>query len=334
MKSNNLGIYRCPITIQELEISVLEEIDGGIVSANLSNQNSDYFEIRNGVPDFTWPKELSSIEQETRNEYEEIATIYDSIADFPFKTFNENEEVVRNQMIDKLNINPGDKVLEVGCGSGRGSEIIAERLKGNGLLVLQDLSSSFLNEAIKKLKNSEVNIEFSLASACYLPFPDNFFDAAHHFGGLNVFGDIKRALAELARVVKPGGKILVGDESIAPWLRNTDFGKIVMNANPLYAHEIDMELLPTNAENVKLEWILKGSFYTIEFTVSESLEPVANFDIPIPGKRGGTFNKRYFGVLEGIDPHIKAKLYSEAQLLNLSVVDYLELLLKQNKNVE
>ena len=167
-----------------------------------------------------------------------------------------------------------------------------------------------------------------------MPFPDNFFDAAHHFGGLNVFGDIKRALAELARVVKPGGKILVGDESIAPWLRNTDFGKIVMNANPMYSHQIDMELLPTNAANVKLEWIMKGSFYTIEFTVSESLEPVANFDIPIPGKRGGTFNKRYFGVLEGIDPHIKAKLYSEAQLLNLSVVDYLELLLKQNKNVE
>lgn len=329
MKIKNVDIYRCPFTLQKLELTKVYEENEDVHSGVFKNLHEDTFEIKNGVPDFTWPKDLAQIEIDTRNEYETIASIYDSIADFPFKTFNENEVDIRTKMIDKLNIKQGDKVIEVGCGSGRGSQIIAERLNGKGLLVLQDLSPAFLSEAIKKFKNVELDVEYSVASACYLPFPDNYFDAAHHFGGLNVFGDIKRALLELARVVKPGGKVLVGDESIAPWLRNTDFGKIVMNANAMYSHHIDMALLPTCAENVKLEWIMKGSFYTIEFTVSELMEPIANFDVPIPGKRGGTFNKRYYGVLEGIDPLLKDKISNEAMRLNISVVDYIESVLKK-----
>lgn len=59
-------------------------------------------------------------------------------------------------------------------------------------------------------------MEFSVGNASYLPFPDGFFDAAYHFGGLNLFTDKKRALAEMTRVVKRGGKVVAADEGLAP----------------------------------------------------------------------------------------------------------------------
>ena len=60
-------------------------------------------------------------------------------------------------------------------------------------------------------------------------------DRTFHFGGINTFGDIKRAFSEMVRVTKPNGRIVVGDENMPVWLRNTEFGKI-MNSNPHYKY--------------------------------------------------------------------------------------------------
>src|SRR5690606_10444335 len=103
------------------------------------------------------------------------------------------------------------------------------------------LSPSFLNRAVERLAPYKNIIELSIANASYLPFPDDYFDAAHHFGGLSTFADVKRCLKELARVVKPGGKVVVGDESMGLWLRDTEFGKIMRNSNPLFNYHIPYE---------------------------------------------------------------------------------------------
>ena len=79
--------------------------------------------------------------------------------------------------------------------------------------------------AKNKLKEKDCKISYSLGDASILPFKNNVFDAVYSFGGLGEFDDIKKSLKEMVRVCKSGGKIVVGDESMPVWLRDTYFAK-------------------------------------------------------------------------------------------------------------
>ncbi len=229
--------------------------------------------------------------------------IMKSLLSIPFQTFCEKEEVVRENMTDKLKLLSNSRVLEIGGGDGRGAQYIVKRIP-KGKLYFQELSPSFMLKAFDRLVGHKDNIEFSIANASYLSFPDNYFDSALHFGGINTFSEIKRCLHELVRVVKPGGKVVVGDEGIGPWLRDTEFGKIMINSNPLIGYTVPIELIPVESREVKIEWIMMGAFFVIEFVVGEG-EPKANYHIPIPSERGGDHWSRYYGNLEGITDETK-----------------------------
>lgn len=96
-------------------------------------------------------------------------------------------------------------------------------------------------------------VDFFTGNAITLPFQDGFFDAAFHFGGINLFGDRSKAVAEMARVVKKGGRVVFGDEGLAPWLRKTEYGKILMNSSALYAYETPFDAMPVSAREVSLQ---------------------------------------------------------------------------------
>jgi ubiquinone/menaquinone biosynthesis C-methylase UbiE len=331
MNVKEINNYRCPACLGHLSLVVKEKIDSNIVSGKLSCPDGHTFDLESGYPDFTWPKNLAKVDEETKAIYEKLAEEYDKFASIPFQTFNSDERIVRRDMIDRLNIQPDSTVLEIGGGDGRGAEHIVERLGKNGKLYFQELSPSFMKKAIKRLENHGDKIEFSTANASYLSFPDNYFDAAHHFGGINTFSEVKRCLSELTRVVKPGGKIVLGDEGLGPWLRETEFGKIMINSNPLIGYKIPLNDIPVNTRSVKIEWIMMGAFFLIEFSVGEGA-PVANYHIPIPSERGGTHWTRYYGTLEGISNDSK-KLAQEARIKSgLSMHDWLDMVVKNAAN--
>lgn len=114
----------------------------------------------------------------------------------------------------------------------------------------------------------------------------------------------------MVRVTKVGGRIGVGDESMPPWLRETTFAKILATTNPQFMAEIPLKDVPIDARSVRLRWIIGGVFYFLDFTVGEG-EPTAEFDLEIPGPRGGTLRTRYEGQLEGVTPEAK-KLVQQA----------------------
>jgi hypothetical protein len=93
------------------------------------------------------------------------------------------------------------------------------------------------------------------------------------------------------RVVRVGGKVVVGDEGIAPWLKRERYGRVLVNANPLYANSPPLDALPETASEVRLQWILGAAFYVIDFRVGAE-EPFVDVDLPIPGK-GDTLRSRY-----------------------------------------
>jgi len=315
MKREYLRVFVCPETGTPLTLkTVEEERDGEIVRAVLVSANGNEYGINDGIPDFTYPHELSPQDSYARSFYDGRAEAYDNNLHLTFRTHGEDELAVRNKFVDALELKPASRVLEVSCGTGRDSEIIAERLRADGQLWLQDIAAGMLDRCRQRLSNVSVPVSYCLSNACYLPYPDRYFDAVYSFGGLGEFSDIKRSLAEMVRVSKVGAKIVVGDESMPPWLRETEFARILITTNRQFLARVPLEEIPIEAREVCLRWVIGGVFYLIDFRVGEG-EPKGDFDFEIPGPRGGTYRTRYLGQLEGVTPETKrlAELAREKQ---------------------
>lgn len=319
----NKFIYVCPASGGKLNLNSEVEKNDVIEQGYFQSDFGFKYTITNGVPDFTFPKILGAIQNQQYDYYENNAESYDDIQSLTFDIHKEDESKIRNKMVSYLELTPDSKVLELCCGTGRDSIIIASLLCKNGELFVQDLSGSMLRQCMKKLKNVTVPVNFSIGNASHLAFPSNYFDAVYSFGGLNVFDDIERGLKEMARVTKPGGKIVVGDESMPEWLYETEFGKILSNANPLFKFKVPFSSIPVEARNVIVRWIIGGVYYLISFSVDVG-EPVGNFDIEIPGRRGGTLNTRYYGQLEGVSVETKKKVLEAASKSGKSINNWLE----------
>lgn len=247
------------------------------------------YPLREGFPDLRYPERLLPSDEEFKEKYDRGAALYDAGLDWLFKSFFEDENAVRSSMVDLLELKKGARVLDIGCGTGKDSEHILERIGDAGELWAIELSLGMLRLARERVGRRETT--FLLANASYLPFPDRTFDAVFHFGGLNTFGDIPRALEEMTRVARISAKVVVGDEGVPPWLREHPFGRILINANPLYRHEPPLAALPTGARAVCLRWILGNAFYLIDYRVAEGPPPV-DLDLPTPGK-GDSLRSRY-----------------------------------------
>jgi SAM-dependent methyltransferase len=272
-------------------------------------------------------------EPEQANEYtgENAALVHDNALRWVFATFQSDEATVRTNLVARLNLERGHKVLVTGAGAGNDLPYLVRGLAGQGDIYAQDISQEMLLAAVAGHQAESgkygVGLHFSISDATNLPFGDDFFDVAYHFGGINLFQDIRVGLAEMNRVVRPGGKVVLGDEGVAPWLRDTEYGKMLVQNNPLYARDIPLQLLPESAASVRLSWELGNCFYVIEFSVSDR-PPSVNIDVTHVGTRGGSIRTRYFGRLEGVDPALRDRIYAEAQRLGMSRVEYIESLLR------
>lgn len=262
----------------------------------------------------------------------EAAKINENATNWVLQTFDSTEKELRNNLISKLHLKKGHRVLVTGTGAGGDLPFLAEAVGKDGKIFAQDYSSQMLLQAVKRTHGlyelSEYNIEFSVSDAIDLPYVDDCFDAVYHFGGINLFSDIEKGISEMHRVAKEGGRIVFGDEGIASWLKGTEYGRMVIHNNPLCDYEPPLSLLPPTARDVNLSWDVGNCFYIIDYTKS-SLPLEIDIDIPHAGTRGGSIRTRYFGQLEGVDPELKEMIYSEAKDRNLSRVDFLERLLRE-----
>lgn len=292
MNISYLAKIVCPKTKQPFQLQVIQKEGDDVREGKLiSTKSKLVYYIHDGIPDFTYPETLKASDKEFNQKYEENADYYDVGMEWLFSSFYETEEDVRTKLVSFLNIKHNDFILNMGCGSGSDSKYILSRLGSKGKLFNLDLSANLLKIARQKLSKKKAALEYFIGNGSYLPFKENTFDSLFHFGGINIFSEKKKAIGEMARVVKPGGKIVFGDESAAPWLRSKAVGKIITNANPLYKHTPPLNLLPDNARNVSLNYVLGDSFYVIAFSVGEAVQ--LNLDLPIPGKRGGSLRSRY-----------------------------------------
>jgi SAM-dependent methyltransferase len=102
----------------------------------------------------------------------------------------------------------GMRVLDVACGSGEPSISIAALLKGTGQVVGVDMAGAPLEVARERARKRGLdNVEYLQADVHALPFADASFDRVTSRLGVMFFGDLAKALAELRRVLKPGGRV-------------------------------------------------------------------------------------------------------------------------------
>ncbi len=267
----------CPTTHTPLQLADDEK--------SLTSQDGVTYQVGDtGIVNMLYPKELLPEDAREQHLYDQAFLRYDRGVSWVFETLNHSDEAAtREFMISLMDLKPGMTALEVGAGTGKDSVLILEKVKPGGTAVLSDLSPNMLKLAQDKLATDDVNVHYFLGNGSYLPFADDTFDAVFHFGGINTFSERKKAFEELTRVVRPGGKVVIGDESIAPWMRNQPTYQTLWKANPLFRAEVPLEDVPPNVENFKLHYIFGNAFYVMEYAVLAQA-PEIDIDLPIPGK--------------------------------------------------
>jgi demethylmenaquinone methyltransferase/2-methoxy-6-polyprenyl-1,4-benzoquinol methylase len=111
----------------------------------------------------------------------------------------------RERAADLARLRPGDRALDVACGTGDLALELKRRVGDAGEVVGSDFSEGMLDVA--RAKSADVRWEWADAQA--LPHADGEFAAATVGFGARNFGDLDKGLAEMVRVVRPGGRVVV-----------------------------------------------------------------------------------------------------------------------------
>lgn len=140
-----------------------------------------------------------------------------------------HEKKLRNNEIELSRIQPGDSVLEIGCGTGTLTLAAKERAGPSGTVAGIDLAPEMVARAQKKAVRKGADIAFREGSIAAIPFPDNRFDVVMcSFMIFHMPDDVqKNGIAEISRVTKPGGHLFIFDavplDPLAPLLKENSF---------------------------------------------------------------------------------------------------------------
>jgi SAM-dependent methyltransferase len=127
------------------------------------------------------------------------------------------------RLVEAAGIRPGDRVLDVACGTGVLSRVVAEAVGPGGSVTGLDLDPGMLTMAAR----AAPSISWHRGVAENLPFHDATFDAVVSQFGLMFFQDRSRALREMWRVLRPGGRM-----AVAVWAS--------LDETPAYAAEVEL----------------------------------------------------------------------------------------------
>lgn len=128
---------------------------------------------------------------------------------------NLSDRLEKELVFSMVDIKSGEAILDVGCGTGNYTIELAR--KGVDVIGI-DSSEEMLNFAIQKVKGELLKAEFQVANALNLPYPDQSFDLILSNGLLCFLREPEKALTEMYRVLKPGGRLIIGVlNKWSPW---------------------------------------------------------------------------------------------------------------------
>jgi len=115
----------------------------------------------------------------------------------------------RQRAVDRAEVTPGSDALDVCCGTGDLALELRRRIGPDGRVVGCDFSDPMLDLARRKSGDEGLPVEFGWADALDLPYGDRSFDAVTIGFGARNLADLERGLSEMARVLRPGGHLVI-----------------------------------------------------------------------------------------------------------------------------
>jgi ubiquinone/menaquinone biosynthesis C-methylase UbiE len=118
---------------------------------------------------------------------------------------------ITEQTLALMNLKPGERVLDLGCGAGWASRLMAKAIADDdkpGQVVGLDVSDEMIRRA-RAGSTAYDNVMFVVGSAQQIPWEENFFDKVLSVESFYYYADQERALAELFRVIAPKGKLYI-----------------------------------------------------------------------------------------------------------------------------
>lgn len=154
---------------------------------------------------------------EIKNIFSEVAPKYDKANDA--MTFG-LARLWRKEVVEWSEALPGDRVLDCATGTGDLAIEFKRTVGPKGVVLGTDFCEGMLKLAPPKALRLDLDIQFQLADVMNLPFEDNSFHVASIAYGIRNVSDPALALKEMARVVKPGGRVMILETGApARWIR-------------------------------------------------------------------------------------------------------------------
>ena len=176
-----------------------------------------------------------------------VAGVYDKLAKVYDFTFGPTLHPGRLRAIDRMDIQPGERVLEVGVGTGINLSLYPDNCSVTGI----DFSESMLEIARERAaRKDNRNVRLLQMDAADLKFADNSFDIVYAPYLISVVPDPVRVAGEMRRVCRPGGRVILLNHFLSP---NLILSRIERMISPFTIHigfkaDLDLPAFLTQAE--------------------------------------------------------------------------------------
>ncbi len=240
------------------------------------------FPIFDGIPHLHREKAIRGPDRLMRALYDSLGAFHDPGVRYALSLLQgTSESTLRQRIIAWLELDQLDdasrdsgplRILEVGVGTGANLPFLADAIPPDREAIVWgvDLSRTMLATCARRARASGLDVSLAIADAHALPFADASFDRVFHVGGIGSYRDPRTALAEMARVAKPGTPIVVVDEeldrSAQPGiLAHLAFRAVAFNQ---WRPRAPVEELPADAVDVEVA-ALSTFYYVLRFACGE-----------------------------------------------------------------
>ncbi|MCK6521348.1 methyltransferase domain-containing protein [Myxococcota bacterium] len=174
----------------------------------------------------------------------------------------------KRRSIERLRLKPGQRVLDLGCGTGDDTALLAAAVGPAGGALGVDFSGAMVDESRRRWLNKGLPLSFEVGDVHKLDLPNDHFDGVRADRVFQHLAQPTDALAELVRVTRPGGRVVVSDP---------DWGTYILDAPPTPAVLKYHDLAQRQAKNPWIGRQLYGMFRALGLVELEVTVSVTTF---------------------------------------------------------